>query len=486
MTDQLIQRLKKAKWHYIHRRVRSPFYMHLIWEGCSNRFNSQIPFAYQKVDWIALDQNIAATDGTWEALRKVVKRHLGRSPRLLLNLLKASYKENAKIESFCRKLEKVDFNDASRSQLLKYWHKYIDFYNKFAAYLLLPLFIEPDMEARLRKIIARNFPDQDGEKIFQILTTPQVLGTAQQDEKRLLELAVKMKQNKLTDAEVSRYLRQFSWIKNNSFSGVFYTKPEMMRRIRTAAKKAPAEKLAEFKKRHAGTKKEFVKYAKVIAQEPTDKILLDTLQECIFHRSWRTERYYHNAYFLQGFFASTTKALVLENPHDLFYLVNHEIFAGLEGREQATQLIQLVKERRQGYMVYTEPGLSAVYSGVDLAEAKKVIKLFGAASQKEIRGATAYPGFATGTAVVIKSKHELKKIKPGSILVCPSTTVDFVPYLKKVKAIVADEGGILSHASVISRELHIPCVIGAKHATHLLRDGMKLEVDAKNGTVKVL
>jgi pyruvate,water dikinase len=84
------------------------------------------------------------------------------------------------------------------------------------------------------------------------------------------------------------------------------------------------------------------------------------------------------------------------------------------------------------------------------------------------------------------SKDDLKNVKMGSVLVSPSTTVDYVPALKKVIAIVTEEGGVLSHASVISRELHIPCIIGTKFATQVLKDGDLVEVDAERGIVKII
>ena len=60
-----------------------------------------------------------------------------------------------------------------------------------------------------------------------------------------------------------------------------------------------------------------------------------------------------------------------------------------------------------------------------------------------------------------------------------------MPLMKKAKAIVTDEGGITSHAAVISRELKIPCVIGTKIATKVLKNNDLVEVDADNGVVRI-
>jgi pyruvate,water dikinase len=58
--------------------------------------------------------------------------------------------------------------------------------------------------------------------------------------------------------------------------------------------------------------------------------------------------------------------------------------------------------------------------------------------------------------------------------------------MKKAVAIVTDEGGVLCHAAIISRELNIPCVVGTKIATQSLSDGDLVEVDAYKGVIKKL
>ena len=107
-------------------------------------------------------------------------------------------------------------------------------------------------------------------------------------------------------------------------------------------------------------------------------------------------------------------------------------------------------------------------------------------SNKLIKGETAYPGFVKGRVRVIISKNELNTIQNGEILVTNMTTPEFVPVLQKVGAFITDEGGITSHAAIVSRELKKPCIIGTKNATQKLKDGDEVEVDATNGIVKII
>lgn len=77
-------------------------------------------------------------------------------------------------------------------------------------------------------------------------------------------------------------------------------------------------------------------------------------------------------------------------------------------------------------------------------------------------------------------------MKKGDVLVTGSTGPEMILACKKAGAIVTEEGGITSHAAIVSRELNIPCVIGTKVATEVLNNGDYVEVDAERGTVRLL
>ena len=103
--------------------------------------------------------------------------------------------------------------------------------------------------------------------------------------------------------------------------------------------------------------------------------------------------------------------------------------------------------------------------------------------KKLISGDPASPGMATGYVRVLKSAKEIHKIKAGEILVTDMTTPDFVPAMKKATAIVTNKGGQTSHAAIVSRELGIPCIVGADSATKVLKSGTVVTVNGKSGEV---
>ena len=100
-----------------------------------------------------------------------------------------------------------------------------------------------------------------------------------------------------------------------------------------------------------------------------------------------------------------------------------------------------------------------------------------------VRGQTASAGVASGPVKIIMTTEELDKIQEGDVMVTPMTNPDMVVAMKKACAIITDEGGITSHAAIVSREMQIPCIVGTENATKVLRDGDIITVDATHGKV---
>ncbi len=103
-----------------------------------------------------------------------------------------------------------------------------------------------------------------------------------------------------------------------------------------------------------------------------------------------------------------------------------------------------------------------------------------------LQGQSAFPGIIRGKVRIIKLVKDAKLLKKGEVLVTSMTDPRYIPVMKRAGAIVTNEGGITCHASIVSRELKKPCIVGTKHATHVLRNGNLVEVNADKGIVKIL
>lgn len=101
-----------------------------------------------------------------------------------------------------------------------------------------------------------------------------------------------------------------------------------------------------------------------------------------------------------------------------------------------------------------------------------------------LKGAPASPGVGSGKVVIVSNDpREIEHVQQGDVLVTEMTTPDFVPAMKKASAIVTDKGGRTCHAAIVSRELGIPCIVGAGNATQVLKVGQEVTVNATEGKV---
>lgn len=100
-----------------------------------------------------------------------------------------------------------------------------------------------------------------------------------------------------------------------------------------------------------------------------------------------------------------------------------------------------------------------------------------------VKGLGASPGMGTGPVRLVLDVTELGNVKKGDVMVTKMTTPDFVPAMLKTAGIVTDEGGMTSHAAIVSRELGVPCIVGTGNATKKLTEGVKVSVDGSAGMV---
>ncbi|MEX0649422.1 MAG: PEP/pyruvate-binding domain-containing protein [Candidatus Andersenbacteria bacterium] len=178
----------------------------------------------------------------------------------------------------------------------------------------------------------------------------------------------------------------------------------------------------------------------------------------------------------------------LNIPKELLYYCAFEEF--LKGSSYFEEKRVEILARPKGVLFLHDYNGAIEFQYDDFEETKKAMEETYMNSQKKhgevIEGQIAYPGSVRGVVKVVLRPSEFNKFKEGEVLVTSMTRPEFVPLMKKASAIVTDEGGITSHAAIISREMKKPCVIGTKIATRRLKDGDEVEVDANNGVVKLL
>lgn len=104
----------------------------------------------------------------------------------------------------------------------------------------------------------------------------------------------------------------------------------------------------------------------------------------------------------------------------------------------------------------------------------------------QVHGQPASAGVATGPVRIIMSSHEVDRVRPGDVVVCPTTTPAWTVIFQRAAALVTDGGSVLSHAAIVAREHGIPAVVATGDGTRRLKAGQLVQVDGTTGRVTLL
>ncbi|MGH8998962.1 MAG: PEP-utilizing enzyme [Acidimicrobiia bacterium] len=193
------------------------------------------------------------------------------------------------------------------------------------------------------------------------------------------------------------------------------------------------------------------------------------------------------------------QAVEADRPDDTVFLFWEELMAVCSGSRRWSAYRGLVAERRDYYRNWQDrrPTMPKVLGTIpDAVQDPVLIEVFGmhhhffeairaGGEVSELVGVAASTGTARGPARVLLNADELHRLQPGDILVCESTSPNWTPAFGKVAGCVCDNGGTLCHASIVSREYRIPCVVGVGLATSIINTGDEVEVDGTKGVVRI-
>ncbi|MDD1720745.1 MAG: phosphoenolpyruvate synthase [Euryarchaeota archaeon] len=149
----------------------------------------------------------------------------------------------------------------------------------------------------------------------------------------------------------------------------------------------------------------------------------------------------------------------------------------IEDHYGSPQDVEWAIEKGQVYIVQSRP-----VTTIKKEEGAKATVSTGE-QEKLLEGLGASPGQISGRVKIILSLDELDRVLQGDIMVTRMTSPDMVPAMRRAAAIVTDEGGLTSHAAIVSRELGVPAVVGTKEATSKLTDGQIVTVDGERGII---
>lgn len=319
-------------------------------------------------------------------------------------------------------------------------------------------------------------------KIFSVATAPVHQSFINEAEMELLKIAMEAPTD---ESRLREYQQRYYWSKNNYTTAQILTVEDFKEDI-----KVWRESGADLQKKYdqlngaASVNKE--KKEKLFRQYDFSPLLRTMLKISEDFTWWQDERKkatYLNIHMGEQILNEMARRRDY-NPESMKFMVALEVEGMFrEGKPNQAEL----DERMANCAMVVWDGGYQILTGQDVEELHGL--MFPAGKEDEvgdIRGLTASLGRVKGRVRIIGSVQEVDKVESGDILVAVMTRPDYIVGIKKAAAIVTDEGGVTCHAAIISRELGLPCIIGTKIATQVLKDGDMVEVNANHGVVKKL
>lgn len=396
-------------------------------------------------------------------------------------------KEKASWWKWIRRIEKKDYSYTTLNQLKKDVKKFQENMRDAIAYFASTRTeFTYQTEQRLEKIIKKHYGD-NWPNIFGVLVESVKLDDVQKEYLDWLKLI----ESKPSDRMLLKHVSGYPWLIFGQLS-----EKEVLNYLKDRLKKEKnkyLDKLKETKKRKTELKKEQETILKKFGADEKEARYLSSFLQIQSVERMNVKAYWAGCYYLaRNMWYKTAEAINL-NLEDLLKFVSPPETQELLSLKYPKDIKKIVSLRKKSFAINYEPGKDVeilTYKDADVLFRKKIKKDSG--KKKIIRGQTASLGIYKGRVrkVIIGDlnmlKESIKLFKEGEVLVTSMTQPNMMVIARKAGAIVADEGGITSHAAIISRELKIPCIVGCLKAMKVLKDGNLVEVDAEKGIVKII
>ncbi|MBC8500291.1 MAG: hypothetical protein ISS25_02655 [Nanoarchaeota archaeon] len=322
-------------------------------------------------------------------------------------------------------------------------------------------------------------------EVFSTLTAPVHLSFINEAEIGLLKVALKVqKHSKDKKKLLEEHQKKFFWTRNNYVDAhvlrVKYFEKELNKILKV--KKDIKEELERVENTPKENKKNKDKLMKELKLYKELKFLIKTSEDFTYWQDERKKGTFWTAHYASQLLEEIGKRVDIP-AHNLKYMSPREVSKIFENKPN----INILKEReKNGVLYWDKEGHEAVYGQECTNIRNAILQEKDILDIDDFRGLTASLGRVVGKVKIVKSAKEIDKVKEKDILVAVMTRPDYVPAMKRAAAVVTDEGGVTCHAAIVTRELGIPCIIGTKIATKILKDDMTVEVNANHGIVRII
>jgi phosphohistidine swiveling domain-containing protein len=475
-VEAILQKDKRVDWElFISRHQEySPAFAFLIFSSINPRteFRDILALNFDFKFFKKVGDDYYWSSSQVKKLKNLWRDEGEKDSRYYLRQIKRAESYCDDLIKFSKGIQKKDFSNKSNKELVNLFEVYWEKLRKAASFMLVKHALNRVLEEKIKEKL-NQIPETKENPAFAfdmlLYSAKDTLIT--QANKQLAAMAM---DNKLSDKKIIDWLEQYDWIETFTWLGKLLTKEDVENKIaRLKQEKAVSSRDTKGKRKIL---------MQILPKYPTIADEVKALQYLLYFHTFELETLFAAHFWSKNLLEEVSKRVNLsfnEYPNAVY----PEILNALKGQPLDKNTIFLRKNNH--IALYLLDGEITILDGEAFEKARSA-NLPEIMKKTELKGRSAFRGKVTGKVKLVNSVKDFSKFKNGNILISTMTTVDFTPYLKKVKAIVTDEGGITCHAAIISRELKIPCVIGTKEATKIFADGDMVEIDAIKGIVKLL
>ncbi|RJR31486.1 hypothetical protein C4569_02015 [Candidatus Parcubacteria bacterium] len=475
--EKICSYIKSQQWFKIGKWKEPLFLQDSVVRAYLNQKKDQaLPF-YPKEYFVAgFKQFISQKE--YESLKKKLEAVLISKPLIILNQIRNEVSEAI------RNINSFKPRELTKSTIKKY-SQLVEVHARQSLRFIIIGYV-------LEKIYPRLLPSNV--KIKGKLFTPQaLLATGALPKKMvpmikehldLLKIAQMLKENKDVNKNLLKHVKKFGWMNSLCWWDEPFDSRYYLREAEKQSKKNPKriiKRILSERKEQYLKANELLQFLKI--NYPQAWQYIDLIREMTDMREESWDAVSRAGQRLRPLFNK------LANKNNITYnqllsLSVNEMISLSQGKIKVS--VKDLNSRLQCFALYSTTKTlekPQIYSGKAAVElARMAEKEKGNFSQ--LKGLIIWPGKEKGRVCVMESADEIGKIKAGEILVCPMTDPDYMPAIKKAKALVTDQGGVLCHAAIVARELKKVCLVGTQNATKVFKTGDLAEVDANKGLVR--
>ena len=481
MTEsEIIRRIKNTNWQHFVSRPQAALFLAFS-DECRPYFKKitgfKSPYQYTLRNFqgdILLSQ---------ETLDEAHDYFIKATPKQVENFRDRLVLYMDKLDVLSTQIERTDFSNV-KSRVLVGTLKKLILHTLYGTCFLNPM---PAVDRALTEKILHSIKSGDTkqkQEILGILTYPFKENFHTEEERGFYKLVLARK-TKSFKKLLQSHLADHAWVGTRGWWwDRAWNEKFILNRINSfvSQKKNAKRELAQL---NAIRKEKKAEFEKTVARLNLRKTALYPLillaKDFAYLRTFRTDILYRSGFKTRSLYYEIAKRADFPQK-DVVLLTDWEILKMAQSARWPISKKEL-KERKKGFGSFADGIKLQILSG---KKWRGVIgKINNQKSQaQEISGNIAFPGKVRGRVVRVLTTRDIAKCQVGDVMVSVMTFPNFVPAMEKAAAFVTDEGGILCHAAIVSREMKKPCVIATKIATKVFKDGDMVEVDANKGIVR--